>query len=421
MEITRKRTGAVVDVELVGRLDSYWCDHLTAALDQVVREGNHHLRIDCAQVSFLTSAGVGVLVKFGRELARINGTLRVVNPSHPVETILRLAGLDGLLIATPGEAASASGQAGPARRIEAAGFGLEVFDLDRLARLTCRATGSPGPLVAGDLNEEHCTSFEPVLPTLAVGIGAFGGSFSDCRARFGELISVAGATAYQPGDGTNVADFLLVKGGASADIRLLYYLSCEGGFSHLIRFDPLQRGNTVGLARLLSGCLDATGASALGVVIVAETSGLLGAALRRTAGSRPGEGGFFSHPGVRTRLTFTAEPAFRGNLALVAGVVTRGTSRDGAVDEQLRPIAADIMGHFHAAAFRFRPLRKGMIDLGETVAELFEPEQLLGVLHLLNDDRGGSGAGESEFVTGACWIGPLAGDGPAGQAGSSIV
>ena len=71
------------------------------------------------------------------------------------------------------------------------------------------------------------------------------------------------------------------------------------------------------------------------------------------------------------------------------------------------------MGHFHAAAFRFRPLRKGIIDLGETVAKLFEPEQLLGVLHLLNDDRGVSGAGESEFVTGACWIGPLAGDGAA--------
>ncbi|HEX7781008.1 MAG TPA: STAS domain-containing protein, partial [Vicinamibacterales bacterium] len=60
MEITRKRTGGVVEIELVGRLDSYWCDHLTAALDQVVREGNHHLRIDCAQVDFLTSAGVGV-------------------------------------------------------------------------------------------------------------------------------------------------------------------------------------------------------------------------------------------------------------------------------------------------------------------------------------------------------------------------
>jgi anti-anti-sigma factor len=409
MEITRKRRGDIVDIELVGRLDSYWCDHLTTALDQVVREGNHHLRIDCAQVSFLTSAGVGVLVKFGRELARINGTLRVVNPSHPVETVLRLAGLDTLLIAPPGEAAAPATRAGPARRIEAGGFGLELFDLDRLGRLTCRAIGSPAPLVAGKLSEAHCTSFESVMPTLAVGIGAFGGSFSECQTRFGELVSVAGATAYQPGDGTNVADYLLATGAAGTDIRLLYCLACEGRFSHLIRFDPLERGRTVPLSRLLSGCLEVTGASSLGVVIVGETSGLLGAALRRSPDARPDDGGFFSHPGVRTRLTFTAEPAFRGSLALVAGVVGRATNGNREVDEQLRPIAADVRGHFHAAAFRFRPLRKGMIDLGETVAELFEPEQLLGVLHLLNDDRGVSGAGESEFVTGACWIGPIAG------------
>jgi hypothetical protein len=61
----------------------------------------------------------------------------------------------------------------------------------------------------------------------------------------------------------------------------------------------------------------------------------------------------------------------------------------------------------HAAAFRFRPIRKGPIAIDETVAGLFEPEQLLGVLHLLRDDRGSGGAGESEFVRGACWVGPI--------------
>ena len=67
----------------------------------------------------------------------------------------------------------------------------------------------------------------------------------------------------------------------------------------------------------------------------------------------------------------------------------------------------------HAAAFRFRPIRKGPIDFTETVAGLFEPDQLMGVLHLLHDDRGAGGAGESELVRGACWVGPIAaGDWP---------
>jgi len=242
------------------------------------------------------------------------------------------------------------------------------------------------------------------MPALAVGVGAFGSSFSECRTRFGELISVGGATAYTPGDGTNVPDYLVTAGEADSDIRLLYCLACEGRFSHLIRFESLTRGVPISLSRLLSGCLDATETTALGVVIVAETSGLLGAALRRAPTEPPGDGGFFAHPGVRARLTFTAEPAYRGSLALVAGVVKRTAAPHPTREDQLRPIAADAVGHFHAAAFRFRPLRKAMLDLGETVAGLFEPDQLLGVVHLLNDDRGAGGAGESEFVTGACWI-----------------
>jgi anti-anti-sigma factor len=413
MEITRNRTGDIVDVQLAGRLDGYWCDHLHAALTEVLREGNHHIRIDCSQVSYLTSAGIGVLMRFHKELGRINGTFHVVNPSAPVSTVLRITRVDAYLVAPAGDAAPALARERTARRLEHEGVGLDVFDLDARATLTCRAIGTATPLTNGAFEEEHCTSFETMVPALAVGIGAFGGSFSDCRARFGELVSVAGATAYQPGDGTNVADYLVAAGpGLGADVRVLYCLACEGRFAHLVRFEPLQSGGTIGLSRLVGGCLEAAAADSLGVVVVAEASGLVGAALRRSPTERIDTGEFFSHPAVRTRLSFTAERAFPRSVVLAAGVVTR----DGRVDRpstgQLRPIGPGCAGHFHAAAFRFRPIQKGPIQLGETVTGLFEPEQLLGVLHLLYDDRAIAGSGESELVRGACWMSPIAGDWP---------
>ena len=67
-----------------------------------------------------------------------------------------------------------------------------------------------------------------------------------------------------------------------------------------------------------------------------------------------------------------------------------------------------MVGHLHAAAFRFQPIQKGWIDLSATVTRLFEPNQLSGVIHVLNDDRGATGAGESELIRGACWIAPVA-------------
>ena len=63
-------------------------------------------------------------------------------------------------------------------------------------------------------------------------------------------------------------------------------------------------------------------------------------------------------------------------------------------------------GHFHAAAFSYRPLEKGRIDLKTTVKSVFEAETLQGVLHLLADDRESTHA-QSEFVRGACWISPI--------------
>jgi hypothetical protein len=64
------------------------------------------------------------------------------------------------------------------------------------------------------------------------------------------------------------------------------------------------------------------------------------------------------------------------------------------------------VGHFHAAVFSYRPLRKGRMEMKASVAELFEGLPPQAILHLLCDPRGFSGAGESEFLRGALWVAP---------------
>ena len=54
---------------------------------------------------------------------------------------------------------------------------------------------------------------------------------------------------------------------------------------------------------------------------------------------------------------------------------------------------------------------KGEIDLQATVATLFEQQSLQSILHLIGDYREATGMGESEFVRGACWVGPIAAEG----------
>ena len=130
--------------------------------------------------------------------------------------------------------------------------------------------------------------------------------------------------------------------------------------------------------------------------MIAESAGLMGAALRRSPAEKGSESAPFRHPEAREWLSFTAEPAYVRSLTLVGGVAARADC--GALAPMLRPLSkgSTLMGHFHAAAFPYRPVKKGRIELRATVTTLFEAGNLQGVLHLLGDDREVAGSGQRD-------------------------
>jgi anti-anti-sigma factor len=408
VEITHSLVDGIVEMRVQGRLDSYWAAHLDKTLAMTVREGHFDLRLDLSDINFISSAGIGILMKYYKQLTAIEGSLVVTNPSKRVRTTLDITGLTPFLIQS--ELAAAQAPAGAVdRRFVDRGVAFEVFELAAGAGLRCRTVGSDEPLDTARFREQDCVSLRCPEASFALGLGAFGESFSDCRSRFGEFLAVAGAAAYLPTDGSNVADFLVARGAEAPEVKVLYALACEGSFTRLARFDVAE-GEAISLANLTASCLEISGAEVAGLVIVAESAGLVGAALRCSPviDGPDGRASLFAHPDIRSWLTFTAEPAFPCALTLVVGVVAR--SRAGGAPARLRALGPDASpaGHLHAAAFSFRPLKKGRLDLKETVATLFHAESLLSILHLLHDDREIASAGQSHFVRGACWIGPIA-------------
>src|SRR5215475_627621 len=107
MQISRNKIGALLVLKVEGRLDVYWADHLASAVDEEIRQGSHHIRLDLASVAFLSSAGIGVLVRLARELKSIQGSFAVWNCSPAVQKILEISKLDKMLIGQPGELAPA--------------------------------------------------------------------------------------------------------------------------------------------------------------------------------------------------------------------------------------------------------------------------------------------------------------------------
>ena len=402
MEITRQRAGQFTEVIVKGRLDGYWADHLTSALEEVIRGGSDHLRLNLAGVGYISSMGIRVLVQFYQQLRGINGSFVVSNPSEPVKRVLEMMRLGDLLIDESAESAAAAAPE-TGRRIERKNVAFEVFDCAPNAMLKCTLVGDPAPLGACGFGKEHSHTMTFPESAMAIGLGAFGNHFEDCQNRFGEFLSLAGAAAYQPTDGSNVPDYLIAEGSFVPELEVLYALVCQGSFASLARFEAAGEPCSIPLSDLVDAALEISGAVTAGIVMVAESAGLIGVALRQSPTERATEGGLFHYPEARRWLSFSPERSHTRSLAVIAGVASRSAS--GPFVPMLRSLGpgSAASGHFHAAAFSYRPLQKGRIDLKTTIKSVFEAETLQGVLHLLADDRE-STLTQSEFVRGACWI-----------------
>jgi anti-anti-sigma factor len=406
LEVRKETRGKALCLHVRGRLDSYWADHLATALDEIIRAGAYRVLLDLGDVTFLSSAGIRVLLVSSKQLRTLRGSLAVCRASEQVHSVLTLSGLNDLLLLEEGPTVAGrfATTTGHARRY-LTGVHFDVFELAEGGALSCEVLGNPVPLSTGGCRTEDCRTVRFPPASLGLGLGALGVDFDDCRGRFGEFLSAAGAAVYLPTDGSNVPDYLVGSETEGPELQVCYGLACRGAPGLLGHFEEPDEGG-IGLAQLADCCLKLADAPRAGVALVAETAGLVGAALRRSPAAAGGADPL-AFPEVRNWLTFTAERAYPHSTALVVGVV--GSGDPGELAPVVRPLgpSADLWGHLHAAAFSFRPLARGAIDLRATLAALFEGQTLLGVLHLLYDDRGISGAGESEFVRGACWVGPL--------------
>jgi anti-anti-sigma factor len=416
MEILHRRVSGGVELRLKGRLDGQWAGTLDAELLELVRSGERHIRLNLADVVFLSSAGIRVLLQQWKALKAIGGELGVVEPSPAVRETFELSGLSGLVLST-GARATVAPTVPLMRRLGQ--LSLRLFPPTGDKTLTCRLLGNPERLSRLYFGVADVQSVALPRDTLAIGLGALGRDFADAQPRFGEFLAMGGAVMHLPADGANVPDYMLARKEFVPTVQTLYSLVCQGEFSHFAQFEPATGdvpaadGKTaltgVALSHLVQAAFEVVQADTLALVVLAETTGLTGASLKRSpARAEAGSArDLFEHPEVRHWLAFTPERAYARSLALIAGVATR--TEDAHLAPFVRPLAANspLRGHFHAAAFPYRAQSKGLLSLEESVAGLFESGSVLGLLHLLHDDRAYAGAGESEFVRGSFWAGPV--------------
>jgi anti-anti-sigma factor len=408
MKIEATREGGSAVLRLDGRLDREWAEQLSNVLGDLLRDGVRRLAIDVSMLTYISSAATQVLSRWQQELAVLRGEMELTSVSPAVREMLATMGWSPQLDAADGAASGApdfrqsSWQTGP--NLASSGTYQTSSSVPN-GSLSSRLHGNPARLSEAPFGPQDCEIVNFPSQGFGLGVGAIGRDYGECHERFGEIIGVAGCVAHFPSDGTRLADYLVGDGSVAPAVVLATGITCQGEFSKLVRFSSQPNAEAVPLSELAAVCLEASGSSVAGLVIAGETAGLSGARLRK---SPAGQGTLqFEVPAVREWLTFAPERTYSLTTTLIAGVAAR--SPKGPLAGHLRPLGrlGKLYGHFHAAVFSYRPLPQRTVELGTLLRRLFKEHELRDVLHLVWDDRGEDGVGESALLRGVGWVAPI--------------
>jgi anti-anti-sigma factor len=404
MNITQKESNGILEMGLSGRLDAASSNFFYNAVAANIREGRQKIRVDASGLEYLSSAGLRSLLRSHRELSGVGGSFAIIRASDFVVKTLSMSGFDSLLaLETDSEkqAEESPAEEGGAKVRHEEGIRLELYELDADASMEAQLCGGWKSWTAP---EEGMTAKVPLgSDCVALGIGAPGEDYASVRERLGDFLAAAGCAAWMPPGDSGTPDYLVQEGRFTPEVIALSAIRGSGEFSHLLRFQPEKEGAVLSLHALAAKTLAATKRTSTAFTALVEVGGLVGVSTIRSPGLIA-DGKAAEFPAVRDWLSFTGERVHEGALALLVGFVDASGSAANAAFLPEPPSTKGVRLHVHAAVFPFHPLANGIINMAESVAQLFSGAEPLALLHLVEDDRPAVGLGCSTFVRGAVWI-----------------
>jgi anti-sigma B factor antagonist len=101
VQIEKQFLEDVVIVRLSGQLREVGADQLRAELDELLEEGYCQIVFDLSELSFISSVGLGQMMRAFRAAVANDGYVRIVNPQPLVEEVFRFTKLHTLIAIFP--------------------------------------------------------------------------------------------------------------------------------------------------------------------------------------------------------------------------------------------------------------------------------------------------------------------------------
>jgi anti-sigma B factor antagonist len=104
--IERDARGDVEVIRLTGSLDMYSFPRLETQISTLFQENHHAVLLDCRNLDYIGSAGLGALIGFAKQAREKKGDVKLLNVPERIFKIIELLGFTKVLQVHQDEAAA---------------------------------------------------------------------------------------------------------------------------------------------------------------------------------------------------------------------------------------------------------------------------------------------------------------------------
>ena len=96
MEITIKKDSGITIVYPSGRIDTSTAKNFEEGIMKIIPD-NQHIIISFSNISYISSAGLRVILVAGKKIAAVQGQLALTDMSEKIHEVFKISGFDKIL------------------------------------------------------------------------------------------------------------------------------------------------------------------------------------------------------------------------------------------------------------------------------------------------------------------------------------
>ncbi len=372
-------------ISIEGRFDGLTAAEIRKTFEKEEIDGQRFLAVDLSAVTYMSSAGLRVVLHTHKTLAQIGGKLILIALPPQVSEVFHLSGMDKFLHILPqGVTLSDFIQPSvPQKKTEFFEFqGIKFSVLKQHPDPgNCFGIGSSDKLKTSSYESGDVVRLQQGDIRYGAGLAVLGNDYEECKSLFGESIVIGHHFFSYPAVGNPYIDYAYYSKNSQQSVNFLHGFGFNGDFSTLLHFEV---GNEIPSLKTLvkaAGMLSLSGL--FGVVILGRSGGILGMSLKKSPirGNEPLTEHILDTDHLTQWLDFSLDAEDVNKTLIAVGLAFRENTPLSPEIQKLFPI--DVPMHFHAAVFHNRLISHQIEDFyaeTERVCRDFEVEK---VVHLL--------------------------------------